>query len=115
MNVGGHAKRVDAALPDKHTRQLYDRLSWKEASVLAQLRTGMARLNGYLYRINVADTDQCVCVDKRERPWSTSYFDVKNGRRTGWNYYNVPTPTEETCPSSWEGNCRLMIRSGRRT
>jgi ribonuclease HI len=66
VNVGRHAKRVDAALPGKHTRQLYDRLSWKEASVLAQLRTGMARLNGYLYRINVADTDQCACGQARE-------------------------------------------------
>ncbi|KAJ6092561.1 hypothetical protein N7486_007850 [Penicillium sp. IBT 16267x] len=65
-NVGKHIKRVDAALSGKHTRQLYDRLSWKEASVLAQLRTGMARLNGYLYRINVADTDQCACGQARE-------------------------------------------------
>ncbi|OQD94840.1 hypothetical protein PENSOL_c023G07510 [Penicillium solitum] len=65
-NIGRHAKRVDAALPGKHTRQLYDRLSWKEASVLAQLRTGMARLNGYLYRIKVADTDQCACGQARE-------------------------------------------------
>jgi hypothetical protein len=65
-NVGKHVKRVDAALPGRHTRQLYDRLSWKEATVLAQLRTGMARLNGYLYRINVADTDQCACGQARE-------------------------------------------------
>ena len=65
-NVGKHSKRVDAALPGKHTRQLYDRLSWKEASVLAQLRTGMARLNGYLYRINVAESDQCACGQARE-------------------------------------------------
>jgi hypothetical protein len=64
--VGKRVKRVDAALPGKHTRQLYDRLSWKEASVLAQLRTGMARLNGYLYRINVAQTDQCACGQARE-------------------------------------------------
>lgn len=64
--VGKHSKRVDAALPGKHTRQLYDRLSWREASVLAQLRTGMARLNGYLYRINAAQTDQCVCGQARE-------------------------------------------------
>ena len=64
--TGKHAKRVDAALPGKHTRQLYDRLSWKEASVLAQLRTGMARLNGYLYRINAAQTDQCGCGQARE-------------------------------------------------
>ncbi|EED12024.1 conserved hypothetical protein [Talaromyces stipitatus ATCC 10500] len=64
--VGKHVKRVDAALLGKHTQQLYDRLSWKEASVLAQLRTGMARLNGYLYRINVAQTDQCACGQARE-------------------------------------------------
>jgi hypothetical protein len=64
--VGKHVKRVDAVLPGKHTRQLYDRLSWKEASVLAQLQTGMARLNVYLYRINVAQTDQCACGQARE-------------------------------------------------
>jgi hypothetical protein len=57
--------RVDAALPGKHTRQLYDRLSWKEASVLAQLRTGMARLNGYLFRIDVAQTDRCSAQHSR--------------------------------------------------
>ena len=65
-NVGKHTKRVDTALPGKHTRLLYDRLSWKEASVLAQLRTGMARLNGYLYRIAAAESDQCECGQARE-------------------------------------------------
>ena len=65
-NIGRHAKRVDAALPGKHTRQLYDRLTWKEATVLAQLRTGMARLNGYLNQINIAETDQCDCGQARE-------------------------------------------------
>lgn len=45
-------------------------------------------------------TRTSVRVGKRERPWSTSYFDVKNGRRTGQNYYNVPTPTEEIYLSS---------------
>jgi ribonuclease HI len=66
VNVGRHAKRVHAALQGKHTQQLYGRLSWKEATVLAQLRTGMARLNGYLYRINGADTDQCARGQARE-------------------------------------------------
>uniref|UniRef100_A0A8H7K5N7 RNase H type-1 domain-containing protein n=1 Tax=Bionectria ochroleuca TaxID=29856 RepID=A0A8H7K5N7_BIOOC len=47
-NVGRFSKKVDAALPGKHTRLLYDGLSRREASVLSQLRTGMARLNGYL-------------------------------------------------------------------
>ena len=64
--VGKHSKRVDTALPGKHTRQLYDRLSWKEASVLAQLRTGKARLNEYLYQIKAAPTDQCDCGCARE-------------------------------------------------
>jgi hypothetical protein len=64
--IGKHSKRVDAALPGKYTRRLYDKLSWKEASVLAQLRTGIARLNGYLHRIKAAATDQCVYEQDRE-------------------------------------------------
>jgi hypothetical protein len=64
--VGKHSKRVDIALPGKHTRRLYDELPWKEASVLAQLRTRMARLNSYLHRINAAPTDQCACGQARE-------------------------------------------------
>lgn len=65
-NVGRYSKTIDTALPGKHTRQLYDRLSRKEASVLAQLRTGMARLNAYLHRIRAAATDQCECGHARE-------------------------------------------------
>ena len=64
--VGKYSKRVDAALPGKHTRQLYDGLSRKEASVLAQLRTGMAKLNGYLHRIDATPSDQCACGQARE-------------------------------------------------
>lgn len=64
--VGAHSKRIDSALPGKHTRKLYDRLSWNEANVLAQLRTGMARLNTYLHRINAVPTDQCACGHARE-------------------------------------------------
>ncbi len=64
--VGAHSKRVDAALPGKHTRLLYDHLTRKEASVLDQLRTGMARLNGYLHRIEAAPSDQCACRQARE-------------------------------------------------
>jgi hypothetical protein len=64
--VGAYSKRVDTALPGKHTRKLYDNLSWNEANVLAQLRTGMARLNSYLHRINAAPSDQCACGHARE-------------------------------------------------
>ena len=49
--VGKFSKTMDAALPGKHTRDLYDKLKRREACVLAQLRIGMARLNGFSSRI----------------------------------------------------------------
>ncbi|KYG39773.1 hypothetical protein M433DRAFT_35427, partial [Acidomyces richmondensis BFW] len=49
--VGQHLRQLDIAIPGPHTRKIYDSLNWKQASVLAQLRTGIARLNSYLYRI----------------------------------------------------------------
>jgi len=55
--VGRYSKRIDTALPGKHTRLLYDHLSQKEAGVLAQLRTGIVKLNIYLYQIIAASLD----------------------------------------------------------
>ena len=65
-DVGRFSKKVDAALPGNHTLQLYDRLSWREANVLAQLRTGMSRLNGYLNKIAAAPSQQCACGYAKE-------------------------------------------------
>ncbi|KAM3066458.1 hypothetical protein ACMFMG_012228 [Clarireedia jacksonii] len=64
--VGKLSKKVDIALPGKHTQKLYDQLTQKEASVLAQLRTGIARLNSYLFLIKAAPSDQCACGEVRE-------------------------------------------------
>ena len=64
--VGKYSKEIDIALPGKHTRTLYDFLKRREACVLAQLRTGMVRLNGYLCRIGKAESDQCECGQARE-------------------------------------------------
>ena len=64
--VGRHSQEVDGALPGQHTKALYDALDRKEASTLAQLRTGMARLNSYLHRIGVSDKDQCECGRGKE-------------------------------------------------
>jgi ribonuclease HI len=64
--VGRYSRDLDTALPGKHTRTLYDAFKRREASVLAQLRTGMARLNGYLHSIGAAETDQCACGQARE-------------------------------------------------
>ena len=53
-HIGKHSQGVDAALPRKHTKEIYDALDKKGAGVLAQLCTGMIRLNGYLHRIGVS-------------------------------------------------------------
>jgi ribonuclease HI len=64
--VGKYSREMDTALPGKHTRILYNTLKRKEANVLVQLRTGMARLNGYLYCIGAVESDLCACGQARE-------------------------------------------------
>ena len=54
LGIGKHSRDMDAALPGKHMKGIFYTLSKKEAGILAQLRTGMARVNGYLYRIAVS-------------------------------------------------------------
>jgi hypothetical protein len=59
-NEGGkHIRELNTALPGKHTLLLYNSLKREEANVLAQLRTGMSRLNDYLHQIGASETDQC--------------------------------------------------------
>jgi hypothetical protein len=125
-NVGRHVKRVDAALPGKHTRQLYDRLPRKEASVLAQLRTGMARLNGYLYRIKVAETDQCACRQAREtvehflfrcRKWTahpTEMLQCTNIHRSNVSFFlrEKSASDNRTGPQTWSGTNLNSNRHG---
>ncbi|KAJ9480575.1 hypothetical protein VN97_g12978 [Penicillium thymicola] len=129
-NVGKHAKRVDAALPGKRTRQLYDRLSWKEASVLAPLRTGMARLNGYLYRINAAETDQCACGQAKEtvehflfrcRKWTahrTELLQCTNTHRGNISFFlggKSPSDDQKWTPNleAVRASIRFAIATGR--
>ena len=64
--VGRYSREIDTALPGKHTRILYDTLGRREAGVLAQLRTGATKLNGYLHRIGAAESDQCACGQAKE-------------------------------------------------
>lgn len=45
---------------------LYDSLDREKASILAQLPTGHARLNGYLHRIRKADSNLCKRGMERE-------------------------------------------------
>ncbi|OQD92303.1 hypothetical protein PENSOL_c042G06037 [Penicillium solitum] len=129
-NIGRHSRRVDTALPGKHTRQLYDRLSWKEASVLAKPRTGMARLNGYLFRINAAEADQCACGQAREtvdhflfrcRKWTvyrTEMLQCTNTHRSNISFFlggKSPSDDQNWTPNleAVRASIRFAIATGR--
>ena len=64
--VGRFSRELDHALPGTHTKKIYDTLQRKEANVVIQLRTGMARLNGYLHCIKATDSDLCECGTAKE-------------------------------------------------
>lgn len=64
--IGKYTTELDRALPGKHTKLLYDSFKCTEARILAQLRTGMARVNEYLHRIGAAKSDQCACGQASE-------------------------------------------------
>ena len=59
-------RHIDQAIPGKHVRTLYDRLHKKDASILAQLRTGRCRLNHYLHRIGAVESAMCQCGRETE-------------------------------------------------
>jgi hypothetical protein len=65
-SVGRYSKRIDKALPGRHTRAIYDSLKREESGVLVQLRTGMIRLNSYLHRIGATDSGLCDCGQATE-------------------------------------------------
>ena len=64
--VGRYSKHLDKALPGTHTRLLYDSLKRSESNVLAQLRTGMMRLNSYLSKIGAVESSLCECGQATE-------------------------------------------------
>ena len=64
--VGENIRKFDTALPGKHTACLYNAFKRTEAEILAQLRTGMSQLNGYLHRIKAVDSDLCACGQAKE-------------------------------------------------
>jgi hypothetical protein len=65
-SIGKYSKWIDRALPGPHTCLLYDPLTNQEACILAQLRTGMIRLNSYLFRIGAETSADCTCGRAQE-------------------------------------------------
>ena len=52
---------MNAALPGKHIKKMYNLFIKSEARILAQLRTGIAKLNRFFFRIKVTDSEICEC------------------------------------------------------
>ena len=57
--TGIFTRQLDRALPGKHVGKLYDDLGYKEAAILAQLRSGMCCLNAYLAKIKAIESADC--------------------------------------------------------
>jgi hypothetical protein len=117
--VGKHLKKIDAAIPGRHTRGLYNALGRNEAGVLAQLRTGIARLNGYLHQIGAVNTDRCACGQARETVehflfncslWATHRGclseQLESRRRGSLSYYlGGKAPSD---PHNWKPNIEAV-------
>lgn len=59
--TGRLLQKIDKALPGKHTRKMYNSLNRADAAILAHLRTNISRLNTYLQKIKITETDKCEC------------------------------------------------------
>lgn len=91
---------MDVALLGKHTRNLYDRLNRKEAKTLAQLRTGITRLNSYLNRISAVESNLCACGQASE---TTEHFLF---RCTQWTAIREGM---NQCTESKQGNLSFFL------
>ncbi|KGO64408.1 hypothetical protein PITC_022580 [Penicillium italicum] len=58
---GAHLRKVDSALPARHTRKLYGNLPRNRAYLLTQLRTGHNWLFTYAKKFGFRDDDHCEC------------------------------------------------------
>jgi hypothetical protein len=93
--TGKHLQKIDKALPGKHTNKIYNALNRKAAAILVQLRTNISRLNTYLSKINVIETDRCECGMKETvQHFLSSYPRWRNERRDmksahGSRYWDV--------------------------
>jgi len=125
--LGKYTREIDASLPGRHTRTLYDQLSRTQASTLAQLRTGHTQLNQYLRRIGQAADETCECTEGQEtvqhflfecKRWETYRGEMKvaMGNRYGDMSYALggrsrrkkPTGEELDQEKNWKPNMEVV-------
>lgn len=70
--VGRFTQNFDQALPEKHARKLYDSLSRGQVAVLSQLRTRKNKLNYYLAKAKIIESEVCEC--KRESETASQFL-----------------------------------------
>ena len=75
-------------------------LAWRDSMDISIESTLQRRINAH--------------VDKPERPWNTSSFDVRGGPHTERKYCNVLILIEATYLCSWAENRLWMTRTGSR-
>ena len=61
LRIGKAIRELNCALPGPHTKIIYNNLSKDDARIIAQLRTGDAKLNLFLARIKVTEELTCAC------------------------------------------------------
>lgn len=105
------SKKIDTALPGKHTLELYGKFTSMETNILAQLRTGMSMLNESLFRIQAVPSDQCARGQDRE---AVEHFlsDAHNERHNTLRSFTAPAHKETTCPFTWEVKQHLVDETG---
>ena len=92
--VRKHLKKIDSAIPGRHTRRFYDVLARNRASVLAQLRT-VWRGSMDICIASVWSIQTSARADKREKRSSTSSSTAHYGRSTEIAYQYKRRPEEE--------------------
>ncbi len=123
---------LDTALPGKHTKEMYDQLTGKQAAILCQLRTGMNRLNNYLSKIRVRNSAQCECDDHEVETsehylfecsrWQVYRDELKGSEGDRWKdlSYFVGGRSERTAPNGelidgerkhWAPNVEVVKRT----
>ena len=100
LGVGKAIKQLDIALPGPHIKMIYDNLTKKEAKVIAQLRTGDAKLNVFLARIKAAESAICACG---AAPESVRHFLFSCSR-----WIRQRREMDAKCPGK-EGNIRFFL------